>query len=70
LWIADPAAGTLDDYADQPGYRPIKEGIKRLSEADELIGHNIIKFDLPAIAKVYPTFAYKAASGTRWSWHG
>jgi DNA polymerase-1 len=59
LWIADPAAGTLDDYADQPGYRPIKEGITRLSEADELIGHNIIKFDLPAIAKAYPTFAYK-----------
>jgi DNA polymerase-1 len=60
LWIADPAAGTHDDYADQPGYRPIEEGIKRLEEADELIGHNIIKFDLPAIKKVHPAFTPKA----------
>jgi DNA polymerase I-like protein with 3'-5' exonuclease and polymerase domains len=30
-----------------------------LMEADELIGHNIIKFDIPALQKVYPWFKPK-----------
>jgi DNA polymerase-1 len=30
----------------------LQEGIHRLSEADELIGHNIISFDCPAIEKI------------------
>ena len=29
-------------------------GIRMLSEADELIGHNILCFDIPAIKKVFP----------------
>lgn len=32
------------------------DGIQLLSEADMLIGHNIIGFDLKAIKKVYPSF--------------
>ena len=38
-------------------YSPICYGVKLLTEADEIIGHNVIKFDLPAIQKVYPSFA-------------
>ena len=34
----------------------IEEAVYLLSSADEIIGHNIIKFDLPAIKKLYPTF--------------
>lgn len=34
----------------------IEDGLRTLSTADELIGHNIIKFDIPAIQKVYPWF--------------
>lgn len=34
----------------------IEDGIKKLEEADKLIGHNIISFDLQAIRKVYPKF--------------
>ncbi len=32
----------------------IKEGLDLLEVAEELIGHNIIEFDIPAIQKVYP----------------
>lgn len=54
---------TIDlDTNEMQSYRPnsITEGVKKLLEADELIGHNIIKFDIPAIQKLYPWFAPKA----------
>jgi len=38
----------------------IKDGLALLQQADELIGHNIIKFDIPAIQKLYPTFSPRA----------
>ena len=31
---------------------------ERLMEADELIGHNIIRFDLPAVKQFYPNFSW------------
>lgn len=34
----------------------IDEGVKMLAEADKIIGHNIINFDIPAIQKLYPDF--------------
>lgn len=37
----------------------IETAIRMLMEADELIGHNIIKFDIPAIQKLYPWFQPK-----------
>lgn len=39
------------------GYRPhqIEDGICKLTEADVLVGHNIIDFDLPALKKMYPS---------------
>ena len=40
-------------------YTPIETGVKMLMEADEVAGHNIIKFDLPALNKVYPYFKLK-----------
>lgn len=33
---------------------PISAGIKKLSEAQLLVGHNIIEFDLPALRKMFP----------------
>lgn len=32
----------------------IEDGLYALMSADEIIGHNIIKFDIPAIQKLYP----------------
>jgi DNA polymerase I-like protein with 3'-5' exonuclease and polymerase domains len=34
----------------------IEDGVWMLNDADEVIGHNIIKFDIPAIQKLYPSF--------------
>ena len=34
-------------------------GISRLEEADQIIGHNIIGYDIPAIKKLYPWFEPK-----------
>lgn len=55
--------GELVSCADQHGYKPIKEGLDELAKADMLIGHNIISFDIPAIQKVYPEWAYKESVG-------
>lgn len=61
LWIKDKLTGERFDFADQPGYRPIADGLRMLMEADLLVGQNIIKFDLPAIQKLYPWFTYDEA---------
>ena len=45
-------------FADQPGYRPIKEGLKLLQEADVIMGHNITMYDVPALKKVYPDWDF------------
>jgi DNA polymerase I-like protein with 3'-5' exonuclease and polymerase domains len=41
---------------DQPGYLPVARGLALLSEATQIVGHNIISFDFRAIQKVYPSF--------------
>jgi DNA polymerase-1 len=51
LCIKQRGGTKVDKYADQPGYRPISEGVKRLEEADRVIGHNFLGFDIHAIAK-------------------
>ena len=40
--------------ADQEGYLPISHALSLISKATLLIGHNIIKFDVPALSKIYP----------------
>ena len=37
-------------------YRPhqIEEALKVLEDAEEIVGHNIIGFDIPAIQKLHP----------------
>lgn len=37
----------------------IKGGLNLLQEAEEIAGHNIIKFDLPVLQKIYPDFKPK-----------
>ncbi|WP_221931087.1 DNA polymerase [Telmatospirillum sp. J64-1] len=41
------------------GYHPIEEGLRALMGADLIAGHNIIKYDIPALQKVYPWFKPK-----------
>lgn len=47
---------TNDPRGREMGYRPIEEGLAALAAADRVYGHNVIKFDYPAVRKVYPTF--------------
>ncbi|MGH0000088.1 DNA polymerase [Pseudovibrio ascidiaceicola] len=49
------------DYVSPNGYTVISidEGIRMLMEADVICGHNIIKFDIPAVKKVKPWFDVK-----------
>lgn len=62
LVMVDVETGRGWSCTDHPGYvsplgyevLSIWEGLTLLQEADEIIGHNIIKFDIPAIQKVYP----------------
>lgn len=54
LVLKDIETGEVISCADHKGYRPVSEGIKLLEEADQIIGHNIIKFDIPALKKIFP----------------
>ena len=47
--IYDPIAGKMITFEGEG----IKEGLNMLSKADKIIGHNVIGFDLPALAKLY-----------------
>ena len=49
--------------ANQEGYLSIESGLDLMQEADLLIGHNIIKFDLPALTKVYPKLNISSQTG-------
>jgi DNA polymerase I-like protein with 3'-5' exonuclease and polymerase domains len=51
--------GTVISCADQPGYHSLETALDYISEADLLIGHNIIKFDIPALKKIYSGLALK-----------
>lgn len=44
--------------SDNGSFAPVAKGLVTLSNASELIGHNIICFDIPAIKKVYPSWNF------------
>ena len=46
-------------YRFDPISRPIWEGLEMLEKADEICGHNIISYDIPAIQVVCPEFKPK-----------
>ena len=48
--------GNLISCADQPGHHSLETALDFIKEATLLVGHNIIKFDLPALRKIYPGF--------------
>ena len=47
--------GTTVSYNDQGG-PPITAAVNFLAEADKIVGHNIIGYDIPVIKKLYPFF--------------
>ena len=47
-------------YRHNAAENNIEEGVTRLMTADRLIGQNIIRFDIPAIKKIFPWFKHDA----------
>lgn len=47
-------------FNDEGSEQPISKGIQLLEDADALIGHNIVGYDLPVIRKLYPWFTPNA----------
>ena len=43
-------------YNDQGNEEPIVRGVQRLADADCIMGHNVIGFDIPVLRKLYPWF--------------
>jgi DNA polymerase I len=52
MTITSHGSGKFDRYRGDN----LEAGIRRLHNADAICGHNIIKFDIPAIQKIYPWF--------------
>lgn len=62
LCIEDVDSGETYRYRNNIAEDNIEEGIDQLANADLIIGHNIINFDLPALDKVYPGTASRLSS--------
>ena len=56
LAIHDLSTDQTLSYNDEGNQEPIVRGIQRLADADQIIGHNIIGYDIPVIRKLYPWF--------------
>lgn len=56
LVIKEAETGKVYSCADREGYLPIRKGLELLKKAERVVGHNIIKFDIPALKQVYPDF--------------
>lgn len=50
--IFDTETEELTSYSG----KTLKEGLEKLMKAEELIGHNIVKYDIPTLQKLYPSF--------------
>ena len=59
LVIRDADTNEVYSCADHPGYDSIHTGLTLLSQADMLIGHNIINFDFRALFKLFPNLNKK-----------
>ena len=59
LVLRDIDSGDVTSCSDHDGYEPICNGLYMLSQADLLVGHNVINFDFRALKKVYKSFKLK-----------
>lgn len=51
---------TIDEHGNERSFGPsqVKDGLDYLQQADMLIGHNIVGYDLPALYKMFPDFKF------------
>lgn len=45
-------------FNDQGSEQPITKGVQMLEDATNIVGHNIIGYDLPVIRKLFPWFEF------------
>ena len=57
IGIHDIQANQTLAYNDQGDKDPVVRGLTYLEEADVLVGHNIIGYDIPVIRKLFPWFS-------------
>ena len=57
--LRDLDTGNIISCADQPGYHSLEMALDFIREATLIVGHNVIKFDLPALRKIYPGLQLK-----------
>ena len=62
--IYDTETHQILSYNDSGDTEPVVRGIQRLQDADVIIGHNVISYDVPVIKKLYPWFEPKAVVDT------
>ena len=53
LVIADAATGRTARYNDQGTAQPIAVGVDRLRRADDIGGHNVVRFDIPVLRRLF-----------------
>lgn len=56
LVLTDVDTGETFSADPRMGGKYIEDAVRQLMDADQVIGHNIIKFDIPAIQLIYPWF--------------
>jgi len=59
LVIYDSEADQTIHYNDQGNEEPIVRGVQRLEDADIIVGHNVLGYDVPVLHKIYPWFEPK-----------
>ena len=64
LAIHDLDAKKTFVFNDQGTQEPVVRGIQLLQDADRIIGHNIIGYDIPVIRKLFPWFEFSDALDT------
>jgi len=57
LGIYDTETDQTLVYNDEGNTEPLTRGIQRLEAANQIVGHNIINYDIPVIRKLYPWFS-------------
>lgn len=61
LVLKDIDTNEVISAANQTGYTSIDSAIQKLQDADFVCGHNVIKYDLPVLEKLYPNFKLKSS---------
>ena len=57
LVIRDLDKGVTFSCADQPQYPSIEYGLDILAKSEGIAGHNILGYDIPLLAKLYPSWS-------------